>query len=228
MSLSMFADEEIAENAFKQETKSFHENLSKSRSSTRTAGVKMENFTKASASCFTKQGGDNSALPSPAFEYNPMQQQKTPSTLNEQSESKGYLYDPIAKFGEYIAQNWIGGVSQPKNEEPKLRVNMDQDAGFLDITNFSELQDDTGQFTNQQDISVNVETPCQSNNFFHDHQTGMLNRALTMNMPRISHVSKESLLSEDCPSESPVQERDALEQGQPSQTLSIRKMQDEL
>ena len=72
MSLSMFADEEIAENAFKQETKSFHENLSKSRSSTRTAGVKMENFTKASASCFTKQGGDNSALPSPAFEYNPM------------------------------------------------------------------------------------------------------------------------------------------------------------
>ena len=47
-------------------------------------------------------------------------------------------------------------------------------------------------------------------------------------MPRISHVSKESLLSEDCPSESPVQERNALEPGQPSQTMSIRKMRDEL
>ena len=107
----------------------------------------------------------------------------------------------------------MGGAAQPKTEEPKLRVNMDQDAGFLDITNFSELQDDNGQFTNQQDISVNAETPYQRNNFFYDHQTGMLNRARTTNMPRISHVSKESLLSDECPSESPVQERDKYEQG---------------
>ena len=45
MSLSMFADDEIAENAFKQDTKSFHDAMSKSRSSTRTAGKKIENFT---------------------------------------------------------------------------------------------------------------------------------------------------------------------------------------
>ena len=41
----------------------------------------------------------------------------------------------------------------------------------------------------------------------------MLNRALTMNMPRISHVSKESLLSSEVVDESPVQERDPYEQG---------------
>ena len=46
--------------------------MSKSRSSTRTAGKKIENFTQKTGSCLTKQGNDNSALPSPAFEYNPM------------------------------------------------------------------------------------------------------------------------------------------------------------
>ena len=49
-----------------------------------------------------------------------------------------------------------------------------------------------------------------------------------MNMPRISHVSKESLLSSEVVDESPVQERDPYEQGQPSQTMTIRKMQDEI
>ena len=73
MSLSMFGDDELAENAFRQETKSFQGGLSNSRSSKRTAGRKIENFTQVTASCFTKQGYDNSALPSPAFEYNPMQ-----------------------------------------------------------------------------------------------------------------------------------------------------------
>ena len=41
----MFGDDEIAENAFRQETKSFQGGLSKSRSSNRTAGRKIENFT---------------------------------------------------------------------------------------------------------------------------------------------------------------------------------------
>ena len=39
----------------------------------------------------------------------------------------------------------------------------------------------------------------------------MLNRGLKTNMPRISHVSKESLLTEEVVDESPVQERDVYE-----------------
>ena len=126
MSLSMFGDDELAENAFRQETKSFQGGLSNSRSSKRTAGRKIENFTQVTASCFTKQGYDNSALPSPAFEYNPMQQQKTPSTMNEFSgrnqsnDQKGYVYDPIAQIGEYIATHWMGAAPTPQKQNRRL------------------------------------------------------------------------------------------------------------
>ena len=60
----------------------------------------------------------------------------------------------------------------------------------------------------------------------------MLHRALTINMPRISHVSKESMISateteQEEADESPGGERGPYEQGQPSESLAVRKVPDD-